>query len=74
MGLGIEKSGIYTTYSIPFFSGDDANWEDNTWLVQHLRQLAGKIEEMKPRIVSVGLHQLAGYGATLEVKVLDKSY
>jgi len=53
MGLGIETNGIYKEYSIPLFSDQDKDWEDNTWITEHLRHLADKIEEDNIKIYEV---------------------
>ena len=50
MGLGIHKDGGMTVYTIPLMGG-----EDNTWLTEHLRQLARKIEESRFSIISIVL-------------------
>lgn len=61
MGLGITKSTTLTTWEIPLQKGDlpEAgeinNWDDNSWLVEHLRQLADKIAEENPRVINIGL-------------------
>ena len=61
MGLGITKAdNIMTKWEIPLMKGDlppdEINdWKDNSWLVEHLRQLANKIENENPRIINIGL-------------------
>lgn len=60
MGLGITKSDVMTKWEIPLMSGDLPpdhinDWSDNTWMVEHLRQLANKIEEENPKIINIGL-------------------
>lgn len=55
MGLGITKDGIFDIYSIPLVSMQDVEWLDNSWLTEHLRHLAQKIEETNIRIYSVSL-------------------
>ncbi len=60
MGLGILKEGVFTTWEIPLIKGqlsDDTvdHWEDNTWIISHLRQLADQIEIENPRIINIGL-------------------
>lgn len=60
MGLGITKEGVYTKWEIPLMQGDLPHsnindWSDNSWLVEHLRQLADKIENENPRIINIGL-------------------
>lgn len=54
MGLGIHKDSSMTVYTIPLMGGGDEKWEDNTWIVEHLRQLACKIEESRMKIISIG--------------------
>jgi phage FluMu protein Com len=55
MGLGIHKDGSMTVYSLPLIGGEgDTKWKDNTWLIEHLRQLACKIDESHMQIVSIG--------------------
>ena len=71
MALGKEKRSIYEVWSIPFFAGQDENWEDNSWLVEHLRQLANEIEEKNPRIMEIGVRQPCRYGLQLEIKISD---
>lgn len=60
MGLAITKTSTVTIWEIPLQQGDLSpgyinNWEDNSWLIEHLRQLADKIEEEDPRILKIGL-------------------
>lgn len=55
MGLGIQTEGIYKIYSIPLFGVDDPEWEDNTWICEHLRHLARKIEEVDMKIYQVSI-------------------
>jgi len=60
MGLGMTKEGVYTKWEIPLMQGDLPpdninDWSDNSWMVEHLRQLADKIEKEKPRIINIGL-------------------
>lgn len=60
MGLAITKTLTLTTWEIPLMQGDLPpdqinNWEDNSWMVEHLRQLADKIESESPRIINIGL-------------------
>lgn len=54
MGLGITKDGSMTVYTVPLVGLDDTKWDDNTWLTEHLRHLARKIEESRFRIISIG--------------------
>lgn len=55
MGLELEKNNGLTTYTVPLFSKEDKNWEDNTWLVEHLRVLANKIEERNIKVSDIGI-------------------
>ncbi len=59
MGLGITKSDTLTKWEIPLQKGDAPtsvnDWDDNSWLVEHLRQLADKIEKENPRIINIGM-------------------
>ncbi len=68
MGLGITKEGVYTKWEIPLMQGDLPpdninDWSDNSWLVEHLRQLADKIENEKPRIINIGFRTDCQYKA-----------
>lgn len=60
MALSIEKSTTLTRWEIPLQKGDLSptqinDWDDNSWLVEHLRQLADKIEQENPRVINIGL-------------------
>jgi len=59
MALGIIKSDTMTKWEIPLMKGDLPDnindWDDNSWMVEHLRQLADKIEKENPRIINIGL-------------------
>lgn len=55
MGLGIHKDSSMTVYSVPLIGGGDEKWEDNTWIVEHLHQVARKIEESRIQIISIGV-------------------
>ena len=62
MALSITKEGTFdVVYSIPLVSGNDSKWEDNTWLVDHLRHLADKIEEEQVNVYSMGVEMDAQY-------------
>lgn len=59
MALGITKQEIMTKWEIPLMAGDLPpdkinNWNDNSWLIEHLRQLADKIEKENPKIINIG--------------------
>lgn len=60
MALGITKTPTLTNWEIPLMQGDLPpdqinDWQDNSWIVEHLRMLADKIESDKPRIINIGL-------------------
>lgn len=55
MALGIEHNGIYKTYAIPLLGLMDEHWRDNTWICEHLRQLAYSIERDNLEIFKVSL-------------------
>lgn len=60
MALSIENSTTLTKWEIPLQKGDlppnEINdWDDNSWLIEHLRQLADKIEAENPRVINIGL-------------------
>lgn len=60
MGLTISKSNTLTNWEIPLVQGDLPpdkinDWDDNSWIIEHLRQLADKIEKENPRIINIGL-------------------
>ena len=60
MALGITKVGEMVRWEIPLMQGDlppvfNNDWTDNTWIVDHLRMLANKIESNNPRIHNIGL-------------------
>jgi hypothetical protein len=61
MGLGIHSDGIHTVYEIPLNSGHDEKWNDRSWLIEHLRQLADKLEETKFEVYVVGIEMDAQY-------------
>lgn len=59
MGILIEKSSTTTRWDIPLMQGGLPpkyvnDWSDNSWLVEHLRQLADMIEMKNPRIMKIG--------------------
>jgi hypothetical protein len=66
MGLAIINSETLITWEIPLVYGDlppdNINeWDDNSWMVEHLRQLADKIEKENPRIINIGLRMNCQY-------------
>jgi len=70
MGLGIHKDGSMTIYTVPLMGGEgDDKWEDNTWLTEHLHQLARKIEESHMNIISIGTITTNATGAIPELVV-----
>ena len=68
MGLGIERKGYYITASIPLFSGSDTMWQDNSWIIEHLVQLAQHIKEENCKIHSVKMETVVGYGPQLVIE------
>lgn len=58
MGLGIHKDSSMTVYTVPLMEGDDKKWRDNTWICEHLRHLASKIEESRMNIISIGVQTI----------------
>jgi hypothetical protein len=69
MALGIHNDGIHTVYEIPLNSLHDEKWQDRSWIVEHLRQLADKLEETKFEIYSVGMEMNQQYKTpTLVIK------
>jgi len=70
MGLGIHKDGSMTVYTVPLIGGQgDDEWKDNTWLTEHLRQLARKIEDSRMKIISIGTQTTNATGAIPELIV-----
>jgi hypothetical protein len=55
MGLGIHKDGSMVVYELPLVGNEDHKWDDNTWICEHLRQLADKIETTDFQIISIGM-------------------
>lgn len=70
MGLGITQDKHLIKWEIPLMQGDLPpdminDWNDNSWMIEHLRQLANKIEKENPRIISIGLRTDPQYKAPL---------
>lgn len=61
MALSKSKGPVFTTYSVPLAGSKDSRWVDNTWIVEHLRQLADTIEEEQPKVYRVGIEIDAQY-------------
>ena len=61
MGIGIEERNHLSIWQVPLIGGEDKQWLDNTWIVEHLRQLADKIEDENPRIMNIGIKTDCGY-------------
>jgi len=61
MGIGVKKGELFTKISVPLVSGENKDWSDNTWLVEHLRQLAQMIEDENPQIHNIGIEIDANY-------------
>lgn len=55
MALSISRNNIFDIYSIPLVYAEDEKWLDNSWLIEHLRQLALHIEENEIEIYSIGI-------------------
>jgi len=73
MALGIKKNNGDVTYDIPLVGMKDGNWEDNSWMVEHLRHLADKIEESQIKIHHVGIEVGPNYKIpNLVVKGYDR--
>jgi hypothetical protein len=68
MALGIDKDSVYTTLSIPLIGGSDKEWSDNTWICEHLHQLADKIKETNIRIISVSIETGVQHPPCLVIK------
>lgn len=73
MALGIHKNGSMVVYELPLFGSDDAEWKDNTWICEHLRQLANKIEDTDFKIISIGV-QTKNLGYTTYPELLVQGY
>lgn len=66
MALSIVESETLSKWEIPLQKGDlpptEINdWDDNSWMVEHLRQLADKIEKENPRIINIGVRTNCQY-------------
>jgi hypothetical protein len=61
MALGIHNDGIHTIYEIPLNSSNDKKWNDRSWLIEHLRLLADKLEETKFEVYIVGIEMDSQY-------------
>jgi len=72
MALSIESNNIFETWSIPLASNTDPQWKDNSWLVEHLRQLADKIENVDPQIYTFSIEASSQYGPSFCVKSFKK--
>lgn len=73
MGIGIVKNSTSTVWEIPLTGFGDDKWQDNTWIVEHLRQLADKIENENPVIYHIGLKMNHQYNSpTLIFDVFEK--
>lgn len=72
MAIGIETGKVFETWSIPIHKWKDDEWRDNTWLVDHLRQLADKIESENPSIYAVSIKTNHQYGPSIELDIFKK--
>lgn len=61
MALGIHKDGSLTVYSVLLVGMGDKDWKDNTWICEHLRHLATKIEQSNFKIFSIGVEMNPNY-------------
>ena len=62
MGIGITNKNDMIEWSMPLMSAlNDPDWEDNSWIIEHLRHLASKIEKENPRIYSISLDMDVNY-------------
>lgn len=61
MALSREKNSVYTKLSIPLMGGYDKNWNDNSWIVEHLRHLADTIEDEQLKIMDIGIEMGVAY-------------
>lgn len=74
MALGIRKGKVTTIWEIPLVQGDGTSndWKDNTWIVEHLRQLADKIEEDNPSLYSISLNTGVQHGPMLQLELFER--
>jgi len=68
MALGIEIGNTLTKVGIPVRSYNDPEMNDNTWIVEHLRELASYIESKNPKIYKVGTETSTQYGASFYIE------
>lgn len=71
MALSIEKGTSCELWSVPVAAYGDNDWSDNTWLVDHLRMLADKIEQENPKIYAVSIRSTIQYAPTICVEVFS---
>lgn len=73
MALGIYKNSSMVVYELPLASNEDHEWKDNTWICEHLRQLADKIESTDFHIISIGM-QTKNMGYTTYPEIVIQGY
>lgn len=72
MALGITKTKSLTIWELPLVGYGDDTWKDNTWIAEHLHQLANKIEKENPKIYSIGIKYVSQYKSpTLVVELFE---
>lgn len=64
MALSIVKEPTLTAYTIPLVGGQDTEWLDNTWIVEHLPTYPDYTSESSPRslLAEVEKKIIADYG------------
>ena len=67
MGIGINKNKGFEEWETPLIGFRDYEWSDNTWIVDHLRQLADKIEAEAPKIYDIGVKLNSNYKSPILV-------
>ena len=73
MAIGIDRGSVFDIWDIPLIGGGDNAWSDNSWIVEHLRGLADKIEKESPNIYHIGIGTDKGYRVPmLSLKVFAK--
>lgn len=74
IGITVHPEIRMETWSIPMMCEEDKEWTDNTWIVEHLRHLANKIESENPRIYSIGVVSDAQYKIPcLNIEIFETS-
>jgi hypothetical protein len=56
MALGVDNLSEHSAiWNIPFLGINEIDNKNNKWLIDHLRQLANKIERENPEIIKIML-------------------